>query len=148
MSDPHWNMVWSMGVPDIDDQHKLMLGLLKNVGEAAQLPDNGASALASLRKFLENTEQHFTYEEGVLERAEYPGTEGHRADHMRFVETVKNAIASLENFDGDGAALRKTIQTMKDDLQNRFTHHLVTFDMDYKWFLRDEGLTDPQSDMV
>ena len=148
MTDQHWNMVWSMGVPDIDDQHKLILGLLKSVGETAQLPDNGARSLASLRKFLENTEEHFAYEESVLERAEYPGTEGHKADHARFVETVKNAIATLENFDGDAAALRETIKTVKDDLQNRFTHHLVTFDMDYKWFLRDEGLSDPQSDMV
>jgi len=148
MNELQWNAVWSMGVPDIDDQHRLMLGILKSFGDAAQIPDGGKEALACLHKYLENTKQHFSYEEAMLERSNYPGISGHKGDHSRYLDAVRAAIKLLEEFDGEAVSLQETIVEIKSDLQDLFTQHLVTFDMDYKWFLRDEGLSDPMASVI
>ena len=134
-----------MGVPDIDDQHKLMLGVLKNIGDAALISDGGAETLEILKKYLENMEQHFSYEEGVLERCNYPGIEDHKADHERHLKAVKSAISTLESYDGDAVSRQETVRKIRNNLQDLFTQHLISFDMDYKWFLRDQGMSDPKT---
>lgn len=148
MNDLRWNSVWSMGVPDVDDQHKLMLGILKSLGESKAIYENRDAALISLRKFQENTKQHFIYEEALLIKAHYPETDGHKADHAAYLEAVEDAINSLAGLANDDPRVGETVIRIRNDLQTLFTEHLVTFDMDYKWFLRDEGLSDPMTGVV
>jgi hemerythrin len=72
----------------IDEEHK---GLFQGIFACAANPGD-ANALNSLYKKVDD---HFTYEQGEMQRAKYPDFDAHKLLHVDFLAKLKGLSAPL-----------------------------------------------------
>lgn len=91
-----WRPEWESGHPEIDSQHQKLLELAEEFFEMCMLsnlePENVQPMLEKLFAELDN---HFCYEEQLLERLDYPGVEEHKLKHKQIFD---KAAAFKENY--------------------------------------------------
>ena len=84
-----WDDRLSLGVDEIDNQHRQLLGYCNDM-IAAVHKGRGQEAVAKVFSQLRDyTVTHFASEERYMERIGYPGLAGHRAAHVDMVQRVK-----------------------------------------------------------
>ena len=75
-----------LGIPEIDSQHETLIRLI-NLLHEAMLQGADKSALGGhLSQLLEYTQTHFSYEEELMSRYNYPGYEAHKSEHNRLMQ--------------------------------------------------------------
>lgn len=82
--------LYRLGIPQIDDDHERLVALLEGVLEAIRVSDPAEVATARLDVFTAEAEAHFAREEGLLDRANYPGLAAHRAEHDRLISHLRH----------------------------------------------------------
>lgn len=75
-----------LDIPEIDSQHATLIRLINQLHEA-MLQGADKSALGGLlSQLLEHTQAHFTYEQELMSRYNYPGYEAHKSEHNRLMQ--------------------------------------------------------------
>jgi hemerythrin-like metal-binding protein len=83
-----WLPEYSLDVPEIDDQHRKLIEIIRSFQEA-MLEGRASSSLTEiLRKLRIYAEVHFALEERLMEEAGYPGLAAHRTAHEELTEQV------------------------------------------------------------
>ena len=128
-----WKSSFSVGVWELDVQHR---GLLELINEIGQMADAGSpsksEAFGSLNAMICYAENHFSTEEEYLSRYNYPRLEQQQKEHAAFVETAFSLADDLEK---QGALSLGTIIMY---LQDWYTDHVLGADQEYKEFLADK----------
>lgn len=77
------------GITDIDDQHRVLVKRINQFHQAYETnkPDDIKIAIDAL---IDYTAKHFTYEEKMLEEADYFMTEAHKKVHDTFVAKMQD----------------------------------------------------------
>jgi hemerythrin-like metal-binding protein len=83
-----WSSKYSMGIPDIDTQHKKLVAMLNELFKAMQRGEADKSLGALLESLIAYTEQHFTYEEGHMRRSGYRALAAHIEEHRALTRKV------------------------------------------------------------
>jgi hemerythrin len=88
-----WDDKFTVGVPEIDRQHKrlfrLMNDLHKSCATTEQIKDSFADAMHAAVDYVKT---HFSYEEAFLEKAGYPGLAEHKNMHKGFIKKVLDSV--------------------------------------------------------
>jgi hemerythrin-like metal-binding protein len=83
-----WNDMFSVGVLEIDNQHKKLIEITNRLN-AAMTADLGHQALSGiLGDLLTYTQTHFAYEERLMDRHRYLDREQHLLEHRKLVQIV------------------------------------------------------------
>ncbi len=99
-----WRDSFAIGIPEIDGQHKKLLGLINDL-EAVLLQKQGDAAFADIaRRMQDYARFHFVTEEKYMESAGYPETEEHLAQHAVF--TVRAAALRFSPDDPENHPLK------------------------------------------
>lgn len=133
MMDLRWSDDYSVGVDEIDDQHKVLFELLNRLILAAVKREDQQLTVEVLESLLDYTKTHFGLEERLLEESGYHGLPGHREDHLRFIDKVKG-IAQKFRVE-DRSVTFELINFLKKWLQN----HIRQSDMEYAAHLARTG---------
>ncbi|WP_170942249.1 diguanylate cyclase [Noviherbaspirillum denitrificans] len=99
-----WNPAFSTGEPALDAQHRGLIELSAQLLERCTANDR-QSVLHLTRKLLDNAEQHYLYEECVLEDRRYPDLEAHRSDHRRLHEKGRELFDRVADGEKDLSAI-------------------------------------------
>ena len=76
-----WTEEMSVGVKELDDDHKQLIGML-NVAQETLSSARSREALEEvLDRLVEVTKVHFAHEETLFDRTGFPGAEAHRREH-------------------------------------------------------------------
>jgi hemerythrin-like metal-binding protein len=89
MSYFNWTSANEMGHPEIDDQHKQLFLLGEAVLESLQHLDQKNVAVAKINAFIASAREHFTYEEGLMRSAGYPGLDQHAKFHASLLADLR-----------------------------------------------------------
>jgi hemerythrin len=82
-----WDETMSVGMDELDDQHRELIDLINETYEAIQR--NDAPLMTSLiDKMRDYSVVHFQAEEAVLRSCDYPGSEVHADQHRAFTDKV------------------------------------------------------------
>lgn len=124
----HWDDALRVGVVQIDNEHRLICGLINDLLKVAEAgPTIQAQVLErSWTKLLDAIERHFASEEQLLDDAGYPELLAHRQQHRDLVE-------QLDRYRSKGALMVNS--EMVAFLRHWFQHHLQTEDQIYATFL-------------
>ena len=96
-----WTDDFSVGVPEIDRDHQTLLGLLNDLYDAVE-SGVGHEALGRVLDGLAlYVSYHFAHEEGLFLRANYPGYERHRKQHLALTDTVKEIYTEFQSGQAD-----------------------------------------------
>lgn len=134
-----WDNRLCVGVEEIDDQHKALIGYCNDL-VAAVRRGRGQKAVAKLMNQLrEYTVRHFTAEEGLMERMGYPELGAHRAVHNQLTKQVK--LYQRQIYQQHAPEPAEVRSFLKDWLIN----HILAEDLKIAAFLKGRATAAPPS---
>lgn len=98
-----WSDAYSVGVAEMDAQHKTLLGMINQLADCLAGEDAGSSTVLHgvLAAMFDYTMIHFKAEECYLQRIGYPLLATHIDEHANFVEKMvsysMSACGGVEN---------------------------------------------------
>ncbi len=129
-----WNETYSVGVQELDDQHKVLIHMINEMHYAMN-NDKGQEAISSIvEQMYEYMDVHFTTEEGYMEQSGYPGLLTHQQKHEEFrskARDLRERVAA-EEF----VLSFEIVQFLSDWLQR----HIMVTDMKYTSLFAEKGL--------
>ena len=128
-----WKDRFSVGIPELDAQHRGLLDLINKIGELADARGTvNSSAFGALNEMIRYADNHFRTEEGYLQRYGYPGYSEQKKEHEAFVERAFSMAQDLEK--ESGLSLGAIIFYLED----WYVDHVLGIDQGYKHFLANK----------
>jgi len=128
-----WTEEYSVGIKEIDNQHK---GLVILINELFTLMTKGKSkdSLSEIFNYLTDyTKKHFFTEETLLYKYAYPEIDQHKLEHSKFIENLNNLKSDFKT--GKITISIETLNFLKDWLLNhikisdkRYSVHILKVD--------------------
>ena len=135
-----WKEEYSVGVSEIDAQHKRLFELVNKIDEIAT--DRKGKLVIYYKDILRIIDElgdyavtHFYDEEMAMEECGCPDYEEHKMKHELFSDEVSNIRDNLvndENFRTDENRLAELLSRLSNFLGNWLTNHILVVDMKYK----------------
>ena len=127
-----WRDSLTIGVADIDAQHKQLLSHFNQLLKACET-GKGVEELKKLLGFLDGyVIKHFNEEESLQRLRNYPGYEAHKKEHAAFIARLK---VLKQEINTEGVALHHVIET-NHLLLKWLLHHISTVDVQLGTFLK------------
>lgn len=130
-----WNEDMSVGLAELDDDHKQLIRVINQLGADYDDQARQSAVRQSLFALLRYAEFHFAREEGVMTACNYPGIEEHKKEHRDFVSKIRDLN---RRFDADP---EKSAEIVNADLlrflQDWLSHHILVEDMAYRPYAED-----------
>jgi hemerythrin len=128
-----WNNTYSVGIKVVDDQHAGLFDTLNEL-HAAMLKGQEKSVIGGLlQDLLTYTRNHFSAEELILARANYPDLPAHRLKHQKLTAEVAEYAERFKR--GEVALSVHLIHFLCDWL----TQHILREDRAYSAWLTQAG---------
>ncbi len=130
----NWEDKYSVNLKEIDEQHKVWIGLINNLHDAMKV-GKGKEALGStFDEVVKYTKYHFDSEEKFFSMYSYPQSVSHKKVHEDFVVEVKKL---KQDYDSG-----KTIMTLElmNKLKDWLTNHILVSDKEYTTYLNSKGV--------
>lgn len=120
-----WKDDYLVDVRVIDNQHKRLVDLLNKLFDSMVAGMDKSVIVAVLDDLIHYTKTHFTTEEMYFERFNYVATKSHIAEHVKFVDQIKEFKQDFE----DGKI--SVSQEVVDFLKNWLLSHIGGSDKQY-----------------
>jgi len=128
-----WTDSLRIGIEEIDNQHKKLIGMINTFHD--HLPKDNVTAIKELLGSMASyTVYHFNTEETYFEQFNYPQTDTHKKEHEKFIAEVYSVQARLE---GGSPLLALELSGF---LKKWLIDHIMVSDKKYAPFLVDKGL--------
>ena len=126
MTELIWNEGMSVGIDAIDKDHKQIIAILAKL-TSAEHGETSAQTIDDIFTELEHyVTLHFSREEALLEKANYPEITAHKASHQKFIDTLPKL--KQEWLTKDCLACSEKITTF---LSKWIVNHILEEDLDY-----------------
>ncbi|MGO9483711.1 MAG: bacteriohemerythrin [Rhodomicrobium sp.] len=129
-----WTDEFSVGIEEINSDHKRLLELVNELHDAVQ----AGAGRKVLGKILDGlmlyVNYHFAHEEGLFLRLNYPGYERHRRQHQALTITVKEIHEDFQSGSSDALP-----QQVLEFLKNWLYEHILGSDRAFGVFVNGRG---------
>lgn len=119
-----WNPAYSIGMDEIDDQHRVLFDIINHLWEHVIHRERGGGVLDTLDELERYTITHFTAEETFMRSHGYSGFDAHKQQHDHFINRVRNERITIE---AGGPVSLDMVNFLKDWLIN----HILVQDKAY-----------------
>jgi hemerythrin len=92
-----WSDGFSIGLQEIDEQHKVLVGLVNELHEAIVHLHGSSAARDVLNRLTEYTRTHFTVEECLMRILDYPEFPQHKQMHEDLLHQVLELQLKLDS---------------------------------------------------
>ncbi|MEG3833119.1 MULTISPECIES: hemerythrin family protein [unclassified Microcoleus] len=115
-----WNDSLTIGIPEIDRQHKQWMALLNTLVDA-MFANCGKEEIKGIVDFLDlYVAQHFGFEETCMQRYKCPVASNNAAAHTKFIKTLSEVKQELQT---KGSSLSLAIK-LNEQLLDWFVNHI------------------------
>ncbi len=130
-----WTPNLSVGVREIDDQHKLLFEKAEQLFEAGKR-NQAKEYIGELLEFLDSyTKKHFADEESYMQRIRYPGYAEQKAAHTAFIAQLQKLRSDYAASGGNILVIISANQIVVDWL----TKHISNMDKKIGEFAKTQG---------
>ncbi len=141
MKRPTWNLEWndgmSVGIPDIDEDHKRFILLINGLNRSMMDRMTPVEIKKRLQQIVDDAAQHFDKEEKLFKEWRYPDVDNHASMHAQTLKTLQTIMADFIPYGADSGWIDAGLK-----IKNILTNHIQT-DMKYADFYRssrDSGI--------
>ncbi len=122
MKDLLWDNVLSVGVNEIDDDHRKLIHIFNILNHAITARESKEYLAATLTELVNCTVWHFSHEERLMLKHHYPETAEHKTEHQELIQSAlelqREVMASNQSFSEDHLQF----------LERWLTEHILTAD--------------------
>ena len=126
-----WKDEYSVGITEIDDQHKRIADLFTLIDTAIENRASWSDVFFKLEQLREYARSHFTLEESLMRMHGYPQQAEHVALHRHFLD-------KLDQLQMTTLSRQVTMSTISY-LSNWYADHMKTQDRDFVRYIVDAG---------
>ena len=132
-----WSQELSVGIRELDEQHKILIRLINQLYNEAILkrPDNSVIS-GILNELAQYTIIHFSVEESLFRIFDYPDTDAHQQHHEQHHEQLKENLFDIQNKFHLGTPV--TLELM-GFLRQWLKQHIMKDDKQYETFFLEKG---------
>jgi hemerythrin len=134
MSLIRWKEEYSVKVPEIDEQHKRLIGLMNQLADAMSVGKGRDVLNAVLAELMNYTEYHFEAEEKLFRDYGYPEHERHSQAHDELRTKARELKAAF-----DRGETKLSVDVMLF-LSNWLNRHILDEDKRYESYLAGKGV--------
>jgi len=120
-----WSDELSVGIQEIDEQHKVLVGLVNEMHQAIHEHHGSETAREILDRLGDYTRIHFAVEESLMRIFDYPGYEAHKKQHEELIAQFRQYHAKVQS----GTA--KISFELLHFLKLWLSQHILESDKDY-----------------
>ena len=120
-----WTEELSVGIEEIDEQHKVLAGLVNEMHEAIQEHHAHDAVRGILDRLASYTKTHFVVEESLMRILNYPDYETHKGEHDALIDQIS---ALQEKLDAGKASVNFELMHF---LKVWLTKHIMESDKAY-----------------
>lgn len=91
-----WHEEYSVGVVDIDHEHREMIELINEVYDQLQNTASGVDTPMFLGEIFARISAHFALEEQIMRTANYPEYAAHKEDHEKLLDELRDFMDDYE----------------------------------------------------
>ena len=125
-----WNDKYSVGIRNLDDQHKKLIEILNQLYEAMKAGKGNEILGKVLVDLITYTKTHFAAEENLMQIRNYPHFAAHKAEHDKL---TKKAVELEQQFRAGKTALSVEVAQF---LKTWLNDHILGMDKKYGPFLQ------------
>jgi hemerythrin-like metal-binding protein len=129
-----WTDALSIGLPEIDKQHKKLVALVNELHAAMKLKKGSVTSGKVLDELVRYTETHFAFEEQLFDKYEYSDRAAHKKQHADLVRQVNDFKSEFKS--GRAGLSMDLMHFLTDWLKD----HIMKTDKAYAPFLRDKPM--------
>jgi len=129
-----WKDSYSVKVMALDTQHKKLFDLINELHGAMSQGHGKDVAGDVLRRLIDYTVSHFSAEEKLMEKHNFPGLVAHRAEHKALTDKV---LAFKKEFDAGQTNVTPQLMMF---LQQWLKNHIQSVDQQYGDFMNAHGV--------
>ena len=129
MKDITWSAILSVGVEEIDEDHRKLVGIFNELAHAVANGESAEYLAATFDELIKCTAWHFSHEERLMLKHRYPEIGPHRAAHRELIVAAQQLQAKLAQ--ADQAVANAEIEY----LDRWLTEHILTADQRLGSFL-------------
>lgn len=130
-----WKDSLSVGIKEIDDEHRELVNMVNDL-HSAMSTGKGKDALGGvLDRLINYTVSHFAHEEELMRKYSYPDSFKHTNEHRQLTKTAVDVQTKFKS----GQTIGLSIEVM-DFLRNWLTTHIQDVDTRFGAFLQTKGL--------
>ena len=133
MADLEWHEFLEIGVDFIDEDHKRLLAIMREIQQAVNEYDS-KKCIVLLTALLKEAREHFAREEHYLEEVKYPELEKHKAYHQQLLskaDTTKRICEGIES--------EHDLQECFDGMTEFLIDDILRGDIKFKSYLEYNG---------
>jgi hemerythrin len=130
----NWNQAYSVGIVEIDIQHKKLFDLINKLYEAMQVGQGSKQIGNVVAELIAYAGTHFSVEEKYMATHKYPDLGKHKAVHDAFVQKVLEF--QRQYLSGKMAMSIDILNFLKDWLVT----HIQVEDQKYAPYLKNKGM--------
>ncbi len=129
-----WSDNLSVGIEEIDEQHKILVRLVNNLYEAIIRKHEAVVIDGILTELVQYTIVHFSVEESLMRIFDYPQYEDHKRHHEELTAQVLDIREKVR--------LRQATVSMEllNFLRSWLTNHIMIEDKHYEPYFLKQGL--------
>ncbi|QKQ25563.1 bacteriohemerythrin [Candidatus Reidiella endopervernicosa] len=83
-----WDDTYSVGIEEIDNQHKVLVGLINELDDALRVHSNREMVQGVIDQLIDYTKLHFAVEESIMRLFKYKEYEPHKAVHDGIIDKL------------------------------------------------------------
>lgn len=129
-----WNESMSVGIPEIDEEHKHFIGLVNRFNESVANRMELTAVVKVIGEILDFVDYHFPNEETLFKKFAYPEADDHAQKHAQ-LKTLLGQINEHAKGERTDYLWIEAGLKIKDEIVN----HLLNEDMKYAEYFRDSG---------
>jgi|GEM_PF-639314 len=118
-----WTSALETGHPTIDAQHKDLIATVDKLLEACQQGQAVDKVGPTIDYLVSYTKRHFTEEESLMLKSNYPDSAEHRNLHVAFLQVVADMHAELQKAGPTPTLVSKIVRTVSDWLISHIKQH-------------------------
>lgn len=122
MSELQWRDEFSLGIEEVDHEHRDMIELIARLQRELGKGAGQHEVIAYLGEIYAHIAAHFALEEKMMREARYPAYADHKEDHETLLDDLRDIMDEVED-DGILDEVRLT-----NDLDRWFSDHFRTHD--------------------
>ena len=129
-----WTEDFSVGVAEMDRQHKKLVAMLNRLIAEPEARTNSDTISDLLSGMINYAREHFRDEEALMSEYSYPFKDRQTEQHTAFTKKVVDFCSAVD------VGVDIVPQVMAEYLKDWLIHHILEQDMKYKQFFLDRGV--------